>query len=301
MDKPLCIYHGNCADGFTAAWAVWCRFGDAFEYMPGFYGQPAPAVARRDVVLVDFSFKRDVLLEISRAARSVLVLDHHKTAMADLEGLPRTICRNSWQAHLDDVHQALGGCDPDLPRVEFDMDRSGAAIAWDFFHPNTPRPKLVDYVQDRDLWRFNLEGSREVSAFIFSHIYDFEVWDEIAGLIDTNLASAITQGAAIERKHHKDIAELAAKGAQQRVIAGYAVPVLNVPYTLSSDAGHLLGKDEHFAACYWDNATHRVFSLRSAPDGVDVSQIAAAFGGGGHKHAAGFQIVLDKFSWKAVS
>lgn len=25
MTKPVCIYHGNCFDGFTAAWAVWKR------------------------------------------------------------------------------------------------------------------------------------------------------------------------------------------------------------------------------------------------------------------------------------
>ena len=56
--KPdMCIYHGNCQDGFGAAWAVWKRFGDAVEYVPGFYGQPAPDVAGRSVVMVDFSYK----------------------------------------------------------------------------------------------------------------------------------------------------------------------------------------------------------------------------------------------------
>lgn len=306
--RPLCIYHGNCADGFTAAWAVWRRFGDEFEYFAGFYGAEPPDVTGRDVVLVDFSYKRPVLVEMARNARSVLVLDHHKTAAEDLADFPPPICGNDWDAHLGDMRGEAGHpVDPNLPRVVFDMERSGAAIAWDFFHlaPGgidavPPRPRLVEYVQDRDLWRFYLEGSREVSAFIFSHEYSFPTWDLIASDLESDLCGAINQGAAIERKHHKDIAELAAKGARMRVIAGLDVPVLNVPYTLSSDAGHLLGKGEPFAACYWDNATHRVFSLRSAEDGEDVSAVAAKFGGGGHKHAAGFQILLEEFDWRGL-
>lgn len=30
--KPLCIYHGNCADGFTAAWIVRKALGRALGY-----------------------------------------------------------------------------------------------------------------------------------------------------------------------------------------------------------------------------------------------------------------------------
>ena len=59
--KPLCIYHGNCADGFTAAWAVHGKFGDQLDYHPGIYGQEPPDVTGRDVVMVDFSYKHSVL------------------------------------------------------------------------------------------------------------------------------------------------------------------------------------------------------------------------------------------------
>ena len=81
------------------------------------------------------------------------------------------------------------------------------------------------------------------------------------------------------------------KVCQRRmVIAGHDVPVASLPYTLTSDAGHLMAHGEPFAACYWDTPEGRVFSLRSTDDGMDVSVIAKQYGGGGHAHASGFRV-----------
>jgi oligoribonuclease NrnB/cAMP/cGMP phosphodiesterase (DHH superfamily) len=59
---------------------------------------------------------------------------------------------------------------------------------------------------------------------------------------------------------------------------------------MGSDAAAKLAVGWPFAAYYWDSPTGREFGLRSAPDGLDVSVIARKFGGGGHKHAAGFKL-----------
>ena len=72
------------------------------------------------------------------------------------------------------------------------------------------------------------------------------------------------------------------------------MPVANLPYTLTSDAGHLLANGEPFAACYWDTPTGRVFSLRSTDDGLDVSEIAKKYGGGGHRNASGFRVAYER-------
>ena len=88
--RPICIYHKNCADGFGAAWAVWKKHGDAFEYHASAYGDDPPDFHGRDVYMVDFSFKRPVMERILLAAETVTVLDHHKTAQADLEPLMKT-------------------------------------------------------------------------------------------------------------------------------------------------------------------------------------------------------------------
>ena len=308
--KIVVIYHGNCADGFTAAWACREKFGDEAEYVPAHYGNEPPDVTDRDVILVDFSYKNDVLRRLARKARSVLVLDHHKSAAEDLADDPRTapgpaiLRMDNWEQPLTwdrvraavemDRNEGITGCCGATIYAYFDMHRSGAGIAWDFFHPNTPRPHLVNHVEDRDLWRFALPCTREIQSAVFSYPYDFEVWDRLADSFDSFGHSALaSEGAAIERKHHKDVAELVKVCQREMTISGHVVPVASLPYTLTSDAGHLMAQDKPFAACYWDTADRRVFSLRSTDDGMDVAAIAESFGGGGHARASGFQVPRD--------
>lgn len=302
MTKPLCIYHGNCADGFTAAWAVWKRFGEQFDYHAGIYQNPPPDVAGRDVVLVDFSYKREVMRGMrghgAGKARSVLVLDHHKSAAEDLGPQEGNFCTQiadwtgslTWERHLDNAAQDIMEGAIDSVYCLFDMNRSGAGIAWDFFHGTDTRPKLVKYAEDRDLWRFALPFSREVNAYIFAHEYDFGTWSALANLIDDETDAVVRMGAAIEKKHHKDVRELANALKRRMVIGGHEVWAASLPYTLTSDAGHLMATGEPFAACYWDTPEGRVFSLRSTDEGLDVSEIAKQYGGGGHRNASGFRL-----------
>jgi hypothetical protein len=293
MSKILCIYHSPCADGFTAAWAVRKALGDdRVEFHAGVYGEAPPDVTGRDVLLVDFSYKRGVLEEMALSARGIIVLDHHRTAEADLSGYPTVplTFRPDEFERLEDSARENGV----LPIAAiFDMHWSGAAIAWDFFHGvEHPRPMLVEYVQDRDLWRFDLGGTREINACVFSHPYDFETWDWLANRAEhpASLQEMIAEGGAIERKHHKDIAELLKVTTRTMRIGDVEVSVANLPYTMSSDAAGALAEGAPFGACYWDTPTGRSFSLRSRGDaGADVSEIAARYGGGGHKSAAGFQ------------
>ncbi len=296
--KPLCIYHANCADGFGAAWVVRKFYGaDRVDFHAGTYGEAPPDVSGREVVIVDFSYKRPVLMQMAESAKCVLVLDHHKSAAEDLAGLPIP-------PHGHPDHPELGGWMPDSGIAAlFDMERSGAGLAWDYYFPSVPRPALIDHLEDRDLWRFALPGTREIQAAVFSYPYDFNVWDELAAMAPLGLRS---DGRAIERKHLKDVAELVSIMMRPLRIGGYIVPAANIPYTMASDAGHLMCEPfddgihgsviPPFAACYWDTPKGRVFSLRSrAPDGADVSAIARKYGGGGHKHAAGFTAPLNKF------
>lgn len=281
MSKPLCIYHGNCADGFGAAWAVRYALGDEVEFHAGVYQDPPPDVTGRDVLMVDFSYKRPVLEDMAATARSVLILDHHKTAADDLADYPAP------PLDLPGHH----GWMPDSGiYATFDMNRSGAGITWDHFR-GTPRPQLINHIEDRDLWQFNLPGTREIQAAVFSYPYDFKVWDD---LMEMPLEMLRQEGEAIERKHHKDIAELVDVCQRDMMIGGRVMPVASLPYTLTSDAGHLMASRRNgVAACYWDTDDGRVFSLRSTDDGPDVSEIAKQFGGGGHKNAAGFRVPRD--------
>jgi uncharacterized protein len=302
--NPLCIYHGNCADGFGAAWAVRKALPDC-EFYAGVYQKEPPKIEPgRIVIFVDFSYKRDVMLKfLEQRPEGVLLLDHHKSAVEDLKAEGPYIIdmgayqgQLTWQRFLENLTQdgIEGG-----PRIYtvFDMRRSGAGLAWDFFHPNEPRPKLINHIEDRDLWRFAYPDTRAIQAAVFSYPYDFDTWDL---LFKCDLQTLRIEGEAIERKHHKDIAELVAANQRWLKIGGYVVPVANLPYTLTSDAGHLMCgmlyqdgvSPVPFAACYWDTEQGRVFSLRSVGE-MDVSEIAKQYGGGGHRNASGFRLSYE--------
>jgi uncharacterized protein len=270
--KSLCIYHGNCADGFGAAWVVRKALGDV-DFFPGVYMTAPPDVAGREVVMVDFSYKRPVLLEMAKTAETILVIDHHKTAAEDLASLP-------------------------VPNIDavFDMEHSGAMLTWAHYFPDQEPPQLLRHIEDRDLWRFLLPGTREIQANVFSYPYDFAVWDD---LMARPVADLVAEGSAIERKHHKDVHELLSVVTRRMNIGGYNVPIANLPYIHVSDAAHELAKGEPFAGCYWDTPKGRVFGLRSTDAGVDVSEIAKQYGGGGHRNASGFTVpygVADSFT-----
>lgn len=275
----ICIYHGNCADGFGAAWAVRKAVGD-IEFFAGVYQEPPPDVTGRTVIMVDFSYKKAVLDEMAGKAKSILILDHHKSAAEDLAEYPEPPV---------DLADYKGWLPDSGIYASFDMNRSGAGMAWDHFH-KAPRPPLIDHIEDRDLWRFTLPRTREIQAAVFSYPYDFAVWDS---LFTTSLADLVTEGEAIERKHFKDIDELLKVTQREMIIGGHRVPVANLPYTLTSDAGHKMAEGNPFAACYWDTPEGRVFSLRSTEDGLDVSAIAKSYGGGGHRNASGFRVPYD--------
>jgi hypothetical protein len=265
MTKPLVIYHGNCQDGFTAAWAVWKSHPD-WEFYPAKHGDPPPDVTGRRVYMVDFSYKRSVILGMALTAEHIVILDHHKTAESDL----------------------AGELAPNVS-VHFNMEKSGARITWEYFHPSDKVPHLVEFVEDRDLWRFKLKATGVVSAYGFSLDYTFENWNRFSEDVSFQFTKVADAGAAILAAKAKDTLELSAN--KFRIdIYGHNVWTVNVPYTFSSDMGNLLAKGEPFASTFYYDGEGFVYSLRSDENGLDVSEIAKKLGGGGHKHAAGFKV-----------
>lgn len=291
MFKPdICIYHGSCDDGFTAAWAVWKRWPDCV-FFPGIYGKEPPAVAGKRVLMVDFSYPRAVLEKLSETATDITIIDHHKTAQADLETFA---ILNPVDA--DDIDAVLPSTQPGLGNIRawFDMAQSGAAMTWKFVHPDTITPKFISYVEDRDLWRFRYgDETKQFSAALRTYSMDFATWDKLVPAV----YDMVDDGKAVLRSHNANI-EKFCKDAYLSSIGGHDVPTVNVPYHYASDVAHVLLQkfpDASFAACWFRRADDMVqYSLRSDDMRVDVSEIAKLFGGGGHRNAAGFQIPADK-------
>ncbi len=250
------LYHADCADGFGAAWALWKRF-PAAQYVAVKHGfPPPPGLAGRHVVIVDFSYPRETLEALAKEAASLLVLDHHVTAQ-----------------------QALAG----LPYARFEEKKSGAVMAWEWAH-REPVPWLLQYVQDKDLWEWALPASREINAALASYPYDFEVWDRLR---QDRLEA---DGQAILRYERELVGKIAA-GAVLVSFHGATVPAVQSA-VLTSQLGERLSPGHPFCIVWHDRDRRRYYSLRSQPDGADVGAIATVYGGGGHRHAAGFSVPL---------
>lgn len=262
----ICIYHKNCADGFGAAWVVNQKYQntDRIEFIPAHYGDNPPDVKGQDVIIVDFSYPYEILEQMEMDAKSILVIDHHKTA----------------KQHLENMNYAI-----------FDMNKCGAILTWQHFFRDKAPPLLLLYIQDGDLWNWELPQSREVSAALRSYPFDFEVWDEF--MEDNGVQSLMVEGKAILRYQQQQVDAALSHDYELVEIGGYQVPCLNSTH-LISEIGNELCKEHPFAACYFDTVDKRVFSLRSINEGMDVSEIAKQYGGGGHRNAAGFTVDKPK-------
>lgn len=292
----LVIYHDKCADGITAAWACWKRWGDKPEYRAANYGyQPPEDVAGKNILIVDFSYNADDLRAmVAAGARSIVILDHHKTAQAALEPFAH------YQSEM--VPDAIPMClDMANQRGEppiiafFDMERSGAGMAWNFAHPDEHVPYLVALVERYDLWRFEpgtMDNAECLHLAIQAAPMTIPRMDAMAHALQFGDAPLI-EGAAIYEWRLQLIDEIASR-AQMRTVAGVdGVISVECPYSLVSAVGHhLLGKHPAapFAAMSVTGENAVSWSLRSHDDRMDVSAVAKGLGGGGHRNAAGFRV-----------
>lgn len=288
FEPDICIYHGGCDDGFGAALAVWTRWPHV-EFVPGVYGEDPPFDRCNDkrVLMVDFSYKRPVLEKLMSYARDITILDHHKTAQADLETYA---IFNPVSAH--DIDEVLAGTQPGLGpiRAEFDMSRSGAVMAWQFAFPGTDVPMFFQLLQDRDLWKFEYgEDTKQFSAALRTYPMTFETWADLS----LKWGTLIAEGKMVLRAHQANI-EKFCKDAYHDYIGAHYVPIVNVPYHYASDTAHALLQafpEAPFTACWFRRGDGMVqYSLRSEDSREDVSEIAKQFGGGGHRNAAGYQV-----------
>ena len=275
-DNIIVIYHGNCADGFTAAWLVnlfHSKRGVPDDWViahhAATYNEDPPDVLGRTVYIVDFSYHPAAMRHICEQAEAVIWIDHHASAIDAMTGF---------------THPKL--------RQHTSIERSGAYLTSTYLWPHCDPQDLVRLVDDRDRWVFQYPETKAFHAGLFSRPYKIGEWNKVAH----DCAAIAAEGEGILRKHWKDIRELLDVMTEHRNIAGTTVPVANLAYTSASDACHELlerNPDAPFAACWFKRKDGKmVFSLRSRNGSdVDVSRIAKTFGGGGHKHAAGFAVV----------
>lgn len=261
-EYDLVIAHKDCPDGFCCLWVAHRMLGNNAKYITAQYRNLPPRDAAKRILIADFSWPKDALLKLAEKNKQVVVLDHHKTAQADLDGVE---------------HENL--------TVIFDMDKSGGRLTWEHFHGFAISPWLVDYTEDRDLWRWKLKDTVEINSALSSFPRKFEVWDSLAR--EGITPYLVQQGKGIHRFKVTLVAEICDK-AEDVIIGGYCVRAANT-VVLISEVANRLSQGKPFGVAWCKGRENSfVFSLRSQKDGLDVSEIAKQYGGGGHKHAAGF-------------
>ena len=280
------LYHGGCIDGFTAAWAVARSPGVAGEpvtLIPVRHTEPPPELTGAEkVYVVDFCYPLGTLTSLASKGRVVSVFDHHQSAMDQIgRHIPELLVPDA--THLSyntpvDEHGYLS--------IQIDMKRSGAGIAWDFMH-GTERPPLVDYVEDRDLWRHDLPDSREVSAYLRTLEPSLELWGELAA---TDINQLADQGRGVVAQLDAIVRD-AVDRSYMCEMGDRTFPITNVVYTAGSDTAEAL-------CAHWGTPMAGYFlqletggwqyGFRSADaDVMTVHDFAEQFGGGGHPAASG--------------
>lgn len=275
--RTVCIYHNNCFDGICAAWVV-SKIHPNAVFIPMNYSDPIPQLEREDdVLMVDFCLKAKDLQELAMRVSVLTIIDHHKTAQKELDDF---VMSNVF--------------------IHFDMNESGASLAWKVLFPNKDLPVLIEYIKDRDLWLFKEQHSQYINAYIQSFPMTIERQDLLYEQLETDegWTEAYHGGQAIERYKQTMVKAMCKNAAYNKDWPFYndRVPIVNASM-LFSEVGNELCKmypDAPFAAYYFDRLKDNVrqWGLRSIGD-FDVSEVAKKLGGGGHKNAAGFEQSLS--------
>ncbi|PIR89430.1 MAG: hypothetical protein COU07_00830 [Candidatus Harrisonbacteria bacterium CG10_big_fil_rev_8_21_14_0_10_40_38] len=274
MKKIIILFHGNCHDGFGAAWAAWKKFGAKAEYIPILHNDPPPkGLKNKKLFFLDITYKGEILDKIIKE-NDVTIIDHHVSVKEEIKKAPNHV---------------------------YGEKNSGSVLAWQYFHPNKKAPWLLRYVEAGDLWDFSLPNSNEVRVAIETNPMEFKKWNRMQTEIENpqKRKTYIIQGKAILTYRDSEVNELA-KNADVGIFDKRKIWIVNSA-TERSKTGAVLAAKKFHIALIWNRVGNQIrVSLRSDSH-VDVSKIAQKYGGGGHKQAAGFTLDASKpLPWRYV-
>lgn len=277
--SQVCYYHAGCPDGFGAAWAVWNAWGADGRYVARGHDDRIRADELEDavVVFVDIAPTNPELRELNEVAEQVIVLDHHISSLERFQSSGDLVFELRDSGH----------------EIHFDLDHSGAALAWEYFGQGRATPELLRYVEDQDLWNWKLPRSEEVNAAIGSYARSFDTWTELS---ERSAESLALEGEPIVRANRMEVQRVL-HHATPVTIAGKRVEAVDSTSN-RSNVGHELAKRKAFGAewgCVYRLEGTRVHASLYSIGDLDVSRISAEYGGGGHRNAAGFSVSLERW------
>jgi uncharacterized protein len=270
MPKNIVIYHKHCPDGSTAAAIAYKKFGEAALYFPCSYGDELPVELTEhpdkkntDVYILDFSFSSGVLAQIDNDFKSLVVLDHHISAKDAVESVKGRV---------------------------FNNQMSGASLAWQYFM-GTDIPEFVSIIESIDIHKDGYEELKAIDSYISSVDFSIEKYVALLETYDENKDNYLVQGEAISRYIDK-LEQGLTRDFDVVEFDGIKMPAINMTFDINTKSRiltALYGIMPPVAMSYrYSNGSWKI-SLRSDRT-LDVSKIAAKYGGGGHAGAAGIEI-----------
>jgi oligoribonuclease NrnB/cAMP/cGMP phosphodiesterase (DHH superfamily) len=270
--SAIVFYHSPCTDGFGAAFAAWLVFGDAAQYVPCQYGDGnnVPDVIGKLVYILDYHFDLEVMVRIEQQAKELILLDHHATAKKRLHGFT---CR--------------------CGQITFDLERSGAMMSWQHFHPGVAPPAMFEFIQDRDLWKWERNQTADFMCALDVLPFDFRKWKEVLSFGTDEVQAFIQEGRAMNKKMQCLCDEIAAKAVPVTLLGHHGLAI-NTNTLFSSDVGsRLANKCETFGLCWSLESSGLIKVSLRGNKGFNALAIAEVFGGGGHPQACSFRIPLN--------
>lgn len=301
--KALVIYHApHCNDGFTAAWVAYHGIMSLnkestvllypMSYAPEADIELLEHLTIEDydwIYVVDFSLRLEIIegvLMLQSKLLGMTILDHHKSAF-QMYAPDMEVTENSA------LRLMLHG-----PKVLIILknNMSGAALAWCHWNSADFHP-LVAHVQDRDLWRFQLEHTKAIHMYLGTKEYSLEVWDRIAEELDTGqgYANIVNIGNKLLRIYDEEV-DIIANQAVPCTIKGKTGLMVECHGKYASDVGNTLaGACGTFGMTYSESEDgERLHCSLRSNNSYDVEVLAKQFGGGGHKNASGFKVSIEE-------
>ena len=279
-EKVVCVYHKNCTDGTTAAAILLKKFPNCklFPFEHKYKEEDFQAFLneidqKTTVYVVDFAFPKEDMEKILKKAKKVVVIDHHIGVYETLKQLASRY--------------------PNLEYV-FDNNMSGASLTWKYFF-GEPIPELVKLVEDKDIWTWKYgDKTKFVNAFLFMYTNQPE---KVKELLEEDVNSLLEKGRIISEYTDYIIETFVEKAKPTYLkIDKYLIKSFNTGLFQSEIGNILSSKLGEPVALFNISGDFVKLSFRSCEGQEPTAlELAKKLGGGGHKHAAGAGIPIQKF------
>lgn len=281
--RMKCFYH-NDADGKCAA-AIVKLVEPECKMISVQYSKDIEVDLKRlqyieknePIIIVDFSFKPEVMNKLLKITQAVVWIDHHKTAME----------------YVYDYKYPIPG--------SRSREHAACLLTWKYFMGPGSIPDAIRYISDRDNWNWKfgkLTAYFNEGLKLYDHEPEDEIWstllqDDHCIEAEELLCKIMDEGRTcikfrdqICKQYHKSF------GFSCRFIANnkyYTAYTHGLGMFGSESFGDMINEyDICVSFSYKGKEDEWIISIYSNKDNIDCSKIAESYGGGGHKGAAGF-------------